>query len=109
MVIYGKILLWLWITIDNISESIIKPNVFIIPNESIKIHGVTIGEANNKGKEIKKNIKKICKIINECDYIIGYNVCYDINVLLSQLYRDNINEKKNKTIKQILKNVLIQI
>lgn len=68
-------------------------------NESINIHRITNEEANNKGKEIKKVLKKIGKIIKECDYIIGYNIYYDINVLLSELHR----EKRNITIKKILK------
>lgn len=87
------------IEIKNISECIIKPNNFIIPNESIKIHGITNEEANNKGKEIKKVLRRIGKIMKECDYIIGYNVYYDINVLLSELYR----KKRYLTIKKIIK------
>lgn len=87
------------IGIENISENIIKPNGFIIPNESINIHGITNDEANNKGKDIKKVLKKIGKIIKKCDYIVGYNIYYDINVLLSELHR----KKRNITIKKILK------
>ena len=87
------------IKIDNISECIIKPNGFIIPNESIKIHGITNECAINNGIRLKKILKKIGKIIKSCDYIIGYNVYYDINILLSELHR----KKRNLTINKILK------
>ena len=87
------------INIENINESIIKPNGFEIPKEAIAIHGITNEEANMKGKNIKDMLKEIGKIIKNCDYIIGYNVYYDINILLSELYR----KKRNITIEKILK------
>ena len=87
------------IGLENISERIIKPDGFKIPEDSIKIHGITNEEANKKGKKIKNVLKKIGKIIKDCDYIIGYNVYYDINILLSELHR----KKRKKTIKKILK------
>ena len=45
-----------------------------------------------------KNEYEIGKIIKSCDYIICYNVYYDINILLSELHR----KKRNLTINKIL-------
>ncbi len=87
------------ISIENINEKIIKPDGFFIPSDSIEIHGITNEKANKEGAELKKILKKIGKIIKKCDYIIGYNVYYDINILLSELHR----KKRNKTINKILK------
>lgn len=87
------------INLDCIKENIIKPEGFIIPEKAIKIHNITNEEANEKGLELKKSLKKIGDIIKKCDYIIGYNVYYDINILLSELYR----KKKENTIKKIIK------
>jgi DNA polymerase III epsilon subunit-like protein len=86
------------ILIEYIKEHIITPVGFVIPNEAINIHGITNEKANNNGKEIKNILKKIGKIIKECDYIVGYNVFYDINVLLSELHR----KKRNITIQKII-------
>jgi DNA polymerase III epsilon subunit-like protein len=87
------------IDIENINEQIIKPEGFDIPLEATKIHGITNDEAKKNGKDVCVSLKIIEEIINDCEYIIGYNIYYDINVLLSELYR----EKKNKTIQKILK------
>ena len=87
------------IGIKNISEEIIKPEGFEIPEKAIKIHGIKNEEANEKGIELKEILKRIGKKIKKCEYIIGYNIYYDINVLLSELYR----KKRSKTIEKILK------
>lgn len=86
------------ITIDNINERIIKPCNFIIPDESIKFHGITNEKANNEGKPMDKVLKKIGKLIEKSDYIIGYNIYFDINILLSELRR----LRKDVTIDKIL-------
>lgn len=71
----------------NIKSVIIKPEGFVIPGESIKIYGITNKLSNEKGKNIKKELKKIKKIISEVEYIIGYNIYFDINILLNEFHR----------------------
>jgi len=84
------------INLENIKEKFIKPNDFIIPEESIKIHGITQEIANKKGKNIEKILNKFGNIINDCDYIIGYNVFFDVSILESELYRIKLNNIINK-------------
>ena len=94
------------ITLEHINERFIKPKNFNIPADSIKIHGITEEFVNKKGKSIEKVFKIIENTINECEYIIGYNVFFDVNILLSELYRIKINNiiekilylKENKKI-----------
>ncbi len=69
--------------------SIIKPNGFIIPSESIKVHGITTAEAVAKGNEINVVLDKIKPIIEECDFIVGHNIIFDVNVLNSEFFRYN--------------------
>lgn len=81
---------------DNINQKIIKPSNYKILNHNF--HGITNEYALANGKDIKKVLKKFSKIIIDTNYIIGYNVYFDINILLHELYK----LKYKKTIKKIL-------
>lgn len=86
------------IGIENINEHIIKPENFIIPQSSINIHKITNEEANKNGKELNGVLKKIEKIIEDADYIVGYNIYFDISILLSEFYRKNRVSGINKIL-----------
>ena len=68
---------------------IIKPNRFIIPAEATKIHGITTAEAVSKGQDLSDVLNDIKPIIEKCDYIVGHNVAFDINVINAEYYRYN--------------------
>jgi hypothetical protein len=94
---------------ENILTRIVKPDGFIIPEESIQIHKITNEISNEKGQSIKKCIKKFKNIFNEVDYIIGYNIYFDINVLLNELNRCGIKNSIKKIKNLIINNKLLCI
>ncbi len=88
---------------EHIKCIMIKPDGFIIPNDAIAIHKITNEQANEEGIEIKKALKKMKKIIKDVDYIIGYNVYFDVNILMNELYRVGYKSTINKMI-DLIKN-----
>lgn len=66
---------------------IIKPKGFIIPPESTKVHGITTADAISRGMPIADVLEAIKPRIKECNYIVGHNVVFDINVLNAEFYR----------------------
>ena len=72
--------------------SIVKPVGFEIPEDSIKIHGVTNEIAKRDGKSFKKIVRKIQGIVNKYNEnnltLIAHNLSFDIEVLKADLLRN---------------------
>ena len=87
---------------DNMEKySIIKPNDFTIKNSHF--HGITQENAVKNGISLKDFFNpSILQEIENSDIILGHNIDFDINVLLSELYRNELYgiyyllEKKNR-------------
>lgn len=85
---------------NNIYEfsSLIKPEDFSINNSHI--HGITTISALENGEYIHNILNKLLIDIENIKLIVSHNILFDINVLLSECYRDNnqllINNILNK-------------
>ena len=95
-----------WIILDTDGETIeksfiIKPNNFIIPEESIKIHKITNEIAERDGVDIKGVLLEFKKDYNESGTIVAHNLPFDMGVIKSSFVRNNIDisfleNEKNK-------------
>ena len=72
-------------------EYLIKPDGFIIPEESTRIHGITHDDAVLQGKEIKEVLNLLLKELDTCRMIVAHNVEFDYNVILSEIFRCKTN------------------
>jgi len=71
--------------------NIIKPNDFIIDNNSIacKINGITQEIANDKGINITDMFDQLKEDLYDIDRIIAHNINFDKHILLAELFRHN--------------------
>ena len=82
-----------WIEIDdndNVVSShsyIIKPEGYHIGKESIKVHGITNEIAERDGVRFLDAMIAFFDRFTEISTLIGYNTKFDLNCLLSELYR----------------------
>ncbi|WGH24961.1 MAG: DNA polymerase III subunit alpha [Candidatus Shikimatogenerans bostrichidophilus] len=66
--------------------------------ESIVIHGITKKFLIKKGKNLKYVLRKFIKSLNRSNVLIGHNIEFDINIIISLFFKYNYN----KNIKNIL-------
>lgn len=66
---------------------ILKPNGYIIPESSTKIHGIKHEWAAENGEERDKVISFLDLVLYNSDIIIGHNVSFDLNVIKSEIIR----------------------
>lgn len=68
----------------------IKPNGFIIPDNVIEIHHITNEMANEKGVPIQIAFQEFEHDLINVTSVIGHNVLFDKQVILSELSRCNL-------------------
>ena len=86
-----------WIICDNEGDIksqksfLIKPNGFVVPESATKIHKITNKNAVDNGIPFELMVAELSESIKywKPTKIIAHNLKFDINVLLSELHRNN--------------------
>lgn len=76
---------------------IVKPNGWVIPDESIAIHGITPEIADESGSSLYETIESFMSDLlmpNGCDTMVAHNLNFDYNVLMNALIWDLGNPPK---------------
>lgn len=82
-----------------IRDFIIKiPYNIEISQESTKLHGITNDISYSQGTNIENIIEEFMKDLNECDYIIGHNIEFDVNMIKAELIRLNMSIDRNMNL-----------
>tara|TARA_B100000768_G_scaffold174079_1_gene183979 strand:- start:13038 stop:17369 length:4332 start_codon:yes stop_codon:yes gene_type:complete len=66
---------------------LLKPEGFTIPFEAEKIHGISTELAQKIGKNIDEILKLFISDYNNCGFLVGHNVKFDINIIGAELFR----------------------
>jgi DNA polymerase III epsilon subunit-like protein len=80
-----------WVILDDNKitkqrEYIVKPDNWVIPEDSIKIHGITNEIANAKGQPLQTVMMEF--LGEHCDVIIAHNMNFDYNVIMNAIKWD---------------------
>jgi len=74
-------------------DFIIRPDDFDIPFDSEKVHGISTALAHKKGIELDEALAHFNEAIEQCDFIVGQNVSFDINVTGAEFLRREIESE----------------
>ena len=66
---------------------ILKPDGYVIPEASTKVHGISNERAGKNGEDRDKVISFLDLVLYNSDIIIGHNVSFDLNVIKSEIIR----------------------
>lgn len=108
--LWPRIVQFSWIIVDNekIKEKsyIVKPENYIIPLESTKIHNISNKEAILNGIELEKVLHYFEEDCKNTNLLIAHNAKFDTNIILSSCYKINkdVDFIKNKKIICTMKN-----
>jgi len=78
---------------------IIKPEGFIIPADSAKVHGITMERAEREGVALRGVLEKFRDEIERVTHIVAHNISFDEKIIGAEFLRSEIShafEAKNK-------------
>lgn len=73
------------------NNCIIKPEGFIIPEETIKIHRISNERAHSEGLDLKYVLEKFTQDLKENSYLIAHNISFDESVVGCEFFRKGID------------------
>ena len=77
--------------IESINDYIVKlPDNMIIPDDSIKIHGITNEKMREQGKDIHDVLMHFKRDISNSKIIVAHNLEFDTNIISVELLRNNL-------------------
>ncbi len=84
---------------------IIKPDGFSIPFNAEKVHGISTNRAMLEGQPLQEVVFAFLEQVNQCEYIAGHNIEFDLNVMGCELLRcgmvNYLAEKKSLDTKDL--------
>lgn len=70
-----------------VQDHIIYPDGFDIPFNATKVHGISTERAKEEGRPLEEVLKLFQESLKRCDYVVGHNVNFDLNVTGSEFLR----------------------
>jgi len=71
---------------------VIKPEGYTIPDDVVKIHGITTEIALSIGISLKEALSEFSEDVKKAKFIIGHNIEFDINIVGCEMLRCGLPE-----------------
>lgn len=66
---------------------IIRPDGYVIPAESSRIHGISTERAIREGKDLREVLQHFSAHLPKADYLVAHNLSFDEKILGAELIR----------------------
>ena len=82
-----------WILMDGegnkVSQKdyIIRPDGYTIPDDAVRIHGITTQRALEDGRDLAAVVDEFLADFNQATFIVGHNIDFDKKILGAELIR----------------------
>lgn len=80
-------------------EYIIKPEGFVIPDDVLKVHGISNEKAHSEGVLLKGVLDEFAGLVAGADYLVAHNMSFDEMIVGAEFLRKNMSnhlDNKNK-------------
>jgi len=74
-----------------VQNYIVKPDGFVIPRGSEKIHGISTERALREGHELSIVLNEFNKVLGKAEVVAGHNIEFDNNIIGAEFLRKEIN------------------
>ena len=81
---------WVILVNDRIiskTSFVIRPDNYIVPNESTAIHGISHENAVKNGVPFYEAANKLKVELDKCDIVVAHNMKFDMSIILAECYR----------------------
>ncbi|PKP03555.1 MAG: 3'-5' exonuclease [Bacteroidetes bacterium HGW-Bacteroidetes-6] len=73
-------------------DYIIKPEGFIIPTDSSRIHGISTERAIREGQPIQTVLHHFQSLINQAEYLVAHNMSFDEKIIGAEFLRNRMED-----------------
>ena len=70
-------------------DYLVIPNGFTVPYDAEIIHGISSALANKEGLPLEDVLEKFQDALQECEFVGGHNVKFDLNIMGAEFLRMN--------------------
>lgn len=75
------------------ADFIIKPENYVIPHATSKIHGISTERAMREGKDLREILIRFSELVDEAEFIVAHNISFDEKILGAEFLRKGIESR----------------